>query len=294
MPTKDAAWSGSAEIFAYKRLSDPYHSLTIVAPEISSRAAPGQFVAVRVPGDRSLLLRRPFSIHRVDRRPGLAGTIEVVFDVRGHGTELLAKARQNTALDVLGPLGRPFRVPREPTNCILVGGGIGAAPLIFLAEELRGHGHRVDFIMGARSQEHLLRPIEAKRVSLTVTFTTDDGSTGHRGVVTDVLGDVARSTKARVVYACGPVPMLRAVARVCAQLRLPCQVAWEEVMACGFGACLACAVPIRLDGERSDAGDEQDWAWARCCIEGPVFSASRVHWERVETSPRPETSGVVG
>lgn len=274
---KAPAWSGPAEVFAYKRLSEPYHSLTIVAPEVCRRAAPGQFIALR-PNDRSLLLRRPFSIHRVDRRPGWAGTVEIVFDVRGLGTDLLARSRQHDAIDILGPLGRPFRLPREPTNCVLVGGGIGAAPLMFLAEELRGHGHRVDFIVGARTSEHLLRLIEAKRVALTVTVTTDDGSNGVRGMVTDVLGDTVRATNARVVYACGPVPMLRAVAAACAQLRLPCQVAWEEIMACGFGACLVCAVPMRVDRE----DDEEGWAWARCCTEGPVFSASRIHWDRVE------------
>jgi dihydroorotate dehydrogenase electron transfer subunit len=149
---------------------------------------------------------------------------------------------------------------------------------MFLAEELRGHGHRVDFIMGARTQEHLLRLIEAKRVALTVTVTTDDGSSGQKGIVTDVLGDTIRATNTRVVYACGPTPMLRAVAMVCRQLRVPCQVAWEEIMACGFGACLVCAVPVRVDRD----GDDEGWAWARCCTEGPVFSASRIHWERVE------------
>lgn len=279
MKQGNGAWVGTAEVFGYRRLAEPYHSLTIVAPEISAKAAPGQFISIRAPEDNSLLLRRPFSIHRVDRRPGWAGTIEIVFDIRGRGTEMLARSRQHTPLDVFGPLGRPFRLPREPTNCVLVGGGIGAAPLHFLAEELRGHGHRVDFVLGARTQEHLLRPIEAKRTSLTVTFTTDDGSAGKRGVVTDVLPDAIRATGARVVYACGPVPMLRAVAQLCSQMKVPCQVAWEEIMACGFGACLVCAVPVRLDRK---ANGEESWAWARCCTEGPVFSAARIHWERVE------------
>ncbi|HVL81855.1 MAG TPA: dihydroorotate dehydrogenase electron transfer subunit [Actinomycetota bacterium] len=271
-------WSGQAEVFDYKRLGDPYHVLTIVAPEISSNAVPGQFIAIRLPEDNSLLLRRPFSIHRVDRRPGWAGTIEIVFDVRGRGTELLSRARPHTPLDVLGPLGRPFRLPKEPTTCLLVGGGIGSAPLLFLAQELRDHGNTVHFIIGGRTQDHLLRPIEAKRVALTVHFTTDDGSAGHEGVVTDVLPDVVAQTGSRVVYACGPTPMLRAVALAARQLRLPSQVAWEEVMACGFGACLVCAVPVRLDPRD---GADQGWAWVRCCTEGPVFSGSRVAWDMV-------------
>lgn len=283
-PTKDAAWSGRAEVFAYKRISEPYHSLVIVAPDMSSRAAAGQFVALRAPEDRSLLLRRAFSIHRVDRRPGWAGTVEIIFDVRGRGTELLSRARQHAVLDIFGPLGRPFRIPREPTNCLLVGGGIGAAPLHFLAEELRGRGHRVDFLLGARNHEHLLRPIEAKRMSLTVSFTTEDGSNGKRGLVTDLLPETLRATGAQVVYTCGPTPMLRAVAEVCARHRVPCQVAWEEVMACGFGACLVCAVPVRVEGD-------QGWAWARCCTEGPVFSASRVFWDEVGPVPASEREG---
>ena len=196
-------WSGQAEVFGYKRLGDPYHSLTIVAPEVCKEANPGQFIAVRFPDDASLLLRRPFSIHRVDRRPGWAGTIEIVFDVRGPGTSALARSRPHTVLDVLGPLGRPFGLPRSPTTCLLVGGGIGAAPLLFLAEELRNHGHRVDFILGGRTQEHLLRQIEAKRLAMTVRFTTDDGSAGHHGVVTDILDETVEQTGARVVYEIG-------------------------------------------------------------------------------------------
>lgn len=276
-------WSGHAEVFGYRRLGEPYHSLTIVAPEICKVATPGQFIAVRTPEDGSLLLRRSFSIHRVDRRPGWAGTIEIVFDVRGRGTELLARSRPHTILDVLGPLGRPFRLPNEPANCLLVGGGIGSAPLLFLAEELRDRGNRVDFIIGGRTQEHLLRPIESKRVAMTVRFTTDDGSAGHHGVVTDILQETIEQTGARVVYTCGPTPMLRAVARTCREMRIPCQVAWEEVMACGFGACLVCAVPVRLDSN----GSEEAWTWVRCCTEGPVFSGTRIHWDMVESPGAP-------
>lgn len=273
-------WSGQAEVFGYKRLGEPYHSLTIVAPEVCTQAAPGQFIAIRMPEDGSLLLRRPFSIHRVDRRPGWAGTIEIVFDVRGRGTAMLARSRPHTVLDVLGPLGRPFGMPRNPTNCLLVGGGIGSAPLLFLAEELRDRGNRVDFIIGGRTQEHLLRPIEAKRLALTVRFTTDDGSSGHQGVVTDILAEAIEQCDSRVVYACGPTPMLRGVALGCRKLRVPCQVAWEEVMACGFGACLVCAVPVHT--QSSVEGDGQGWTWVRCCSEGPVFSGSRIQWDMVE------------
>lgn len=277
-------WSGRAEVFGYRRLGEPYHSVTLVAPEISKGAAPGQFIALRPPEDGSLLLRRPFSIHRIDRRPGWAGTIEIVFDVRGRGTELLARSRPHSVLDVLGPLGRPFRLPKERTSCLLVGGGIGSAPLLFLAEELRDHGHRVDFLIGGRTQDHLLRPIESKRLGATVTFTTDDGSVGHHGVVTEILPETIEATGAKVVYACGPTPMLRAVASLSRESRIACQVAWEEIMACGFGACLVCAVPVRVD-----SGDGEAWRWVRCCTEGPVFSGSRIHWDMLEGPGAPLT-----
>jgi dihydroorotate dehydrogenase electron transfer subunit len=269
-------WSGQAEVFGYRRLGDYYHSLTIVAPEICREAKPGQFISIRLAEDSSLILRRPFSIHRVDRRPGWAGTIEIAFDIRGKGTALLARSRPHTVLDVLGPLGRPFQLPRQATRCLLVGGGIGAAPLLFLAEELRDRSNQVDFIVGGRSQEHLLRPIEAKRLAGTVRFTTDDGSAGHHGVVTDILPETVAQIGARIVYACGPQLMLRAVALACRRMRLPCQVAWEEVMACGFGACLVCAVPVHLGTDNSEA-----WTWVRCCVEGPVFSGSRIHWDMI-------------
>ncbi len=277
-------WSGQAEVFGYRRLGEPYHSVTLVAPEVSKAAAPGQFIALRTPEDGSLLLRRTFSIHRIDRRPGWAGTIEIVFDVRGRGTELLARSRPHSVLDVLGPLGRPFRLPKEPTSCLLIGGGIGSAPLLFLAEELRDHGHRVDFLIGGRTQDHLLRPIESKRLGSTVTFTTDDGSVGHHGVVTEIMPQTIEATGAKVVYTCGPTPMLRAVASISAEHRIACQVAWEEVMACGFGACLVCAVPVRVGSE-----DPGAWRWVRCCTEGPVFSGSRIHWDMLEGPGAPLT-----
>src|SRR5439155_4787355 len=119
------------------RRTGAYTALTLVAPDIAERARPGQFVEIAVPEGRDILLRRPFSIHQASRRGGWAGTLEVVFDAVGPGTEWLAAANPHDVLDVIGPLGRPFSFPRDPRSCLLVGGGYGAAPLFFLAEELR-------------------------------------------------------------------------------------------------------------------------------------------------------------
>jgi dihydroorotate dehydrogenase electron transfer subunit len=250
-----------------------YHTLTLVAPEIADQARPGQFVQIAVPSGREFLLRRPFSIHQASRKGGWAGTLEIAFSALGPGTKWLATVESHHSLDVIGPLGRPFPFPREPTNCLLVGGGYGVAPLYFLAQELRARGKRVDMIVGARDQERIFKSVEAKRLSVAVTMTTEDGSLGERGKVTDVLPSMVTRCESEVVYACGPNPMLRAVAEYCSEQGIPSQVAVEELMACGLGVCWTCVVPvIRRDGS--------GWDYLRSCVEGPVFSGARVWWEK--------------
>jgi dihydroorotate dehydrogenase electron transfer subunit len=260
------------EILSIKRWGI-YHSITVVAPEIAEQARPGQFVEVGVPPGREFTLRRPFSIHQASRKGGWAGTIEFAFAAVGPGTDWLTEMQAHDFLDVVGPVGKPFPYPRDPSNCLLVGGGYGAAPLYFLAQELRARGKRVDIIIGARNQERLFKPVEAKRLSVSVSITTEDGSVGERGRVTDILPGMVSRFGTEVVYACGPNPMLRAVAEYCTNHGIPSQVAVEEMMACGLGVCWTCVVPvIRRDGK--------GWEYLRACVEGPVFSGSRVWWER--------------
>jgi dihydroorotate dehydrogenase electron transfer subunit len=250
-----------------------YHSVTLVAPQIAEEARPGQFVQIAVPVSRDFLLRRPFSIHQATRQGGWTGTLELAFAAVGPGTEWLSQVKTHDFLDVVGPLGRPFPYPRDMTNCLLVGGGYGAAPLYFLAQELRGRGKRVDMIVGARDQERLFKPVEAKRLSVSVSICTEDGSIGERGKVTDLLAGMISRTKSQVVYACGPNPMLRAVSEHCTGQGIPTQVAVEELMACGMGVCWTCVVPvIKRDG--------RGWDYQRSCVDGPVFSGARVWWEK--------------
>ena len=258
-----------------RRRVGAYQALTMVAPRIAEQARPGQFVHLLAGQDRSFPLRRPFSIHRVER-PGsgaVLGTVEVVFDVVGAGTLALSRLRPHDVVDVLGPLGRPFTPPETPTGCVLVGGGYGTAPLYFLATELRRRRCRVDFVIGAASAGRLLDAMEAKRLGHSLTLTTDDGSAGRRGLVTDPLGDLLARTRAGRVYACGPMPMLAAVSRVAAAAGLPCQVAVEEQMACGTGICFSCVIPV-------GAGDGAPEAtrMARSCLEGPVFDGAAIAW----------------
>jgi dihydroorotate dehydrogenase electron transfer subunit len=255
------------------RRSGAYVSLTLVAPEIAEQAKPGQFIEIGVPEDRTFMLRRPFSIHQASRRGGWAGTLEIVFDVVGRGTAWLAEAKPHDTLDVIGPLGRSFTYPRELRTCLLVGGGYGAAPLYFLAEELRARNKLVHMVIGARDHGRVFKPIEAKRLAATVVVTTEDGTMGERGRVTEVLDALLERTGAQVVYACGPNPMLRAVAERCRDLQIPCQVAVEEMMACGLGVCWTCVVPVI-------GMDSRGWWNVRSCVEGPVFNGARVWWDR--------------
>jgi dihydroorotate dehydrogenase electron transfer subunit len=244
-----------------------------VAPEVAERARPGQFVSVAMPEDRRFLLRRHFSIHQSSRRGGWAGTLEFVFDPSGPGTAWLAEARAHQFLDVIGPLGRAFAYPNRLASCLLVAEGHGAATIYFLAQELRAKGKRVDLVVGGRSQEHVFKPIEGKRLSQNVWVATEDGSMGERGSVIDLLGEAVDASGAQVVYAAGRRGTLRRIAEFCAERHLPSQMAVEEQMACGMGQCFTCVVPvIRKDGSGYDN--------LRVCTEGPVFNAAQILWER--------------
>ena len=258
-----------------------YHHMSLVAPGIAEHTRPGQFVALAVGGpDTALVLRRAFSIYRVSTRGVYGGTVEIVFAAIGAGTRWLAAQPQHTPVDVVGPLGRPFSLPRagsSPASVTLVGGGYGSAPLFALAEQLLNRGCRVDFVLGAGNQDRLFGALDAKRMASSVAVTTDDGSAGTRGVVTDVLPAVLQRSRTDVVYACGPMGMLAAVTAVATDRGLPAQCAVEESMACGIGVCMTCVLPVE--------GDDGVTRMVRSCVEGPVFLGDRVRWDAVGTVP---------
>jgi dihydroorotate dehydrogenase electron transfer subunit len=265
------------EVLSLKKVG-AYHAMTVVAPGIPEQTRPGHFLAVQVGGGASsMLLRRAFAIYDVKERGVYGATVEFVFAVHGKGTAWLSERRQGDRLDVVGPLGKPFRLPRSPVHATLVGGGYGTAPLLPLAAALRERGCRIDVVLGAGSADRMFGFLEAKRMADSIAVTTDDGSMGERGRVSDVLPAVLDKTRADAVYACGPMPMLRAVSEVAAERGIPSQVAVEESMACGIGVCMTCVLPV--------VGDDGLTRMVRSCVEGPVFLGDRVRWDDVGTVP---------
>jgi dihydroorotate dehydrogenase electron transfer subunit len=267
----------SAEIFAVQRVGE-YLQFTVVAPGIAAGFQPGHFVAVGIGGpNTAMLLRRAFALY--DATPGgqFAGTIQFVVAEHGPGTRWLLERTAGESLDILGPLGTPFPLPSTPAPAVLVGGGYGTAPLIPLARQLLAQGSPVEFVLGAATASRLFGELVAKRLVGSVTVTTDDGSAGEHGRVTDALPAAIARIGAEVVYACGPMPMLKAVGEIATTHAIPAQVAVEEAMACGIGVCMTCVLPVRGDDGRS--------RFVRSCVDGPVFDAGRVRWDDVGRLP---------
>lgn len=266
-----------AEVVATRRVGD-YQVLTMTAPGIPERAKPGHFAAVAIGDERSgMLLRRAFSIYRVERKGAAGGVLELVVSAHGPGTVWLTQRRRGDVLDVIAPLGRPFVLPKEPVAAVLVGGGYGAAPLFWLAEKLKERGCRVDLVLGAANKDRLFGVLEAKRIGSSLVVTTDDGSEGVRGTVTKVLDKVMAAHDSDIVYSCGPMGMLAAVTEVAAGRGAHSQTAVEEAMACGIGVCMTCVLPVR--------GADGVTRMTRSCLAGPVFNGHSVRWSEVGTVP---------
>ncbi|MBC7288553.1 MAG: dihydroorotate dehydrogenase electron transfer subunit [Armatimonadetes bacterium] len=257
----------AAAVINNERVADEHFLLTLHAPQIAEAAQPGQFVHVRVGQTYDPLLRRPFSILRADRSAGL---IWILLKVVGRGTKLLAQVGPGSQLDLIGPLGNVFPTPTAARgDVILCAGGVGVAPIIFLADHFQEHcrGIHIVSIFGAASDGALACWLELAARSDEFYVTTEDGCAGEQGLATDLLARYLTERSFAAVYACGPRPMLAAAAHLCAKAGVPCFVSLEQFMGCGVGACLGCAVPAAVGG------------YVRVCTDGPVFSASAIDWE---------------
>ena len=242
-----------------------YLHMIVDAPGVAE-VEPGHFAALAVGGPNgATLLRRAFSIHKST----LGETLEFIFAPHGLGTQWLATQRAGDVIDIIAPLGKPFILPKQPISCVIVAGGYGAAPMELLARELRARNCRVDVVLGAATQEKLFGVLDLKGVSDSLIVTTDDGTSGVRGRVTDVLADVITKNNSQAVYACGPMPMLQAVAQVSQENGAFSQCAVEESMACGIGVCMTCVLPIIGDDGVTDVGEMREELDARVCPHAP-------------------------
>jgi dihydroorotate dehydrogenase electron transfer subunit len=257
----------TVQIVSNERDTDLYFRLVVRAPGIAPLVQPGQFAHVRILPLKEALLRRPFSIFQIS-----GDTLSILYKTIGRGTEVLSRMRPGEELSMIGPLGHGFTVPQPACETpLLVAGGYGMAALYLLAQRSPQKG--VVFV-GGRRRVDILCEAEFRALGWEVRATTEDGSHGEKGLVTQALKtELERRAPGRKLFACGPTLMLKAVGRLAAEFNLPAELSLDEHMGCGIGVCLTCVVPIK-----AGAG----WEYQRTCTEGPVFDSREVAWEAAE------------
>jgi dihydroorotate dehydrogenase electron transfer subunit len=251
----------TVQVVSNQRDTDLYFRLVAYAPRIAPLVQPGQFLHVRIPGLRDALLRRPFSLFQV-----AGDTLSILYKTVGKGTEALSRLRAGEEFSAIGPLGHGFTLPKPGGETpLLVAGGYGTAALYLLAQRSPQQG--IVFV-GGRRRVDILCEKEFHALGWEVRITTEDGSLGEKGLVTQpLLGELKRNAAGRKLFACGPTPMLKAVARIGADFNAPVELSMDERMCCGIGVCLTCVIPIKT---------AEGWEYQRTCTEGPVFDARKL------------------
>ncbi len=244
------------EVINVNFCGDNGRDITVKSNLIAPKAAVGQFLHIRC---GSLTLRRPISICDIGE-----DYLRFVFEVRGEGTKLLAETKVGDTLDIVGPCGAGFYNIDTAKRAALIGGGIGTPPLLPLAKMFGGNATA---ILGFRSEKQLILKEDYENTGANVIITTDDGSVGRKAFTTEVLAELIAENKIDVIYACGPTPMLKGVQKIALENDIPCQLSLEERMACGVGACLACATAVK------DESREEGFRYAHVCKYGPVIDA---------------------
>ncbi|HEY5591369.1 MAG TPA: dihydroorotate dehydrogenase electron transfer subunit [Paludibacter sp.] len=242
-------------------LSNQYSLLILTSPDKLPEMLPGQFAEVRVDGSSTVFLRRAISIHYIDYE---TNELWLLIQIVGDGTKRLAELKSGENVNLLLPLGNSFNLPAsKDAKVLLIGGGVGVAPLLFLGDYMKKKGFEVNFLLGARSKADLLQLCEFERFGNVFT-TTEDGSHGESGYVTQ--HSLLKGANFDYIYTCGPTPMMKAVASYAAQTKTNCEVSLENTMACGIGACLCC-VTDTTEGHLC------------VCTEGPVFNITKLKWQ---------------
>ena len=261
-----------AKILINEEIAPERYKMVLSAPQIARQARPGQFIHVKVSDSYTPLLRRPFSVHRVEGQK-----IELLYKVVGKGTEILSRKKRGEYLDILGPLGKGYWLPAATSrisDIILVAGGTGVASLLFLAESIAVPNSELSVLVliGAKNREELLCEGDFRRLGCRVQVATENGTRGYKGLVSDLLEKclpLSGDSSKRLVFACGPPEMLKRLGEISGRHRFPCQVSLEERLACGVGACLGCVVKAK----------GSTYTYKRVCKDGPVFDAGELIWE---------------
>jgi dihydroorotate dehydrogenase electron transfer subunit len=246
------------EVSSNHHLTDDYFVLELKCPVPLPEIYAGQFAEVLISNSTTTYLRRPFSIYDVNYQKN---EISLLIKAIGDGTRALYKMKEGSSLNLIYPLGNSFSLP-DGENALLIGGGVGIAPMLILARQLVEKGYKPDILIGGRSSADILE-VEKYHALGNVFITTDDGSLGEKGMVTQHSIFQGNVSKYSIIYACGPDPMMKAVARLAASNEIPCEISLENTMACGMGACLCCVVET-VDGNKTT------------CIEGPVFNTNKL------------------
>jgi dihydroorotate dehydrogenase electron transfer subunit len=270
-------WRGAADVLENVELGRDTYRIRLECPSIAEQILPGQFVMVRPATGTDPLLGRPLAIYDVTER-----AIDLVYLVVGKMTTLMSGLKAGTPLEVWGPLGNGF-APKATEHLVMVAGGIGQTPFLTLAREYLGletygnparevpRAKKVTLCYGARSEEYLACVEDFRATGIDVRISTDDGSVGHHGLVTDLIRPVVEeSDSACRMVCCGPEPMMASTGRIASELGIACQVSLETPMACGMGICFSCVAKIR--------GADGQIDYRRTCVDGPVFDASEVEF----------------
>ena len=271
-----------ARVIFNTRLSPDYNVIALAAPEIAAATAPGQFVMVKPGRGFTPLLRRPFSVFEILRAEGRVVGLTLLSKRIGMTTQMLFDVVDGDVVTCLGPLGRPFNPVSPPVDAWMVAGGVGLAPFATLTETLRAQKAEVTLFYGARSTTDLFYLDWFRDRGVRLVLATEDGTLGERGRVTvplerelqaagEVAGGLQASARDIMIYACGPEPMLEAVAHLASRYGRPSEVSVERVMGCGLGGCYSCVIPVRNGREGHH--------YVRSCLAGPVFGGDEIVWD---------------
>jgi len=254
-----------AKIIDSEQVAKEHFKITFFSPYISSHATPGQFLHVRCGSSSYPLLRRPLSIHNVIRDKK---EVQILFKVVKAGTKILSELKAGDRLDVLGPLGNGFKINTSKKVAILVGGGYGIAPLLYLAQEMKGKIKAIYAFIGAKSKDYILCEQDFKNLGVEVVIGTEDGSAGKKCLICEPVNEILSSKiieEETEIFACGPYGMLKELADIALEKKVPCQVSMEEKMACGIGTCLGCVTKTKE-------------GYKKACEDGPVFDSRDIIW----------------